>query len=144
MKAQSHDYQQLIDMFAACFYESENTRLVAGKDEPYYLPAGQSLAPTDTVKSYHQLVFAHGFLLPLCMRLPIGASPVASAASCLTTATGMRPMVVMPSSRVSLSRWSVNLRRWSGYLPMPLAFHFRLAWIIYLALKLTGPLLPRW
>lgn len=61
MKAQSHDYQQLIDMFAACFYESENTRLVAGKDEPYYLPAGQSLAPTDTVKSYHQLVFAHGF-----------------------------------------------------------------------------------
>lgn len=61
MTALSHDYQQLIDIFAACFYASENTRLVAGKDEPYYLPAGQVLAEGDTMVGYHQVVFAHGF-----------------------------------------------------------------------------------
>ena len=49
----SHDYADLIRLFAECFSESENTRLVAGDDEPYYQPAGEL--------PYHQVVFAHGF-----------------------------------------------------------------------------------
>lgn len=50
----SRHYQQLIDIFADCFAESEQTLLVAGDDEPYYRPAAQG-------ESYHQVVFAHGF-----------------------------------------------------------------------------------
>jgi hypothetical protein len=49
-----HKIQDLINIFAQCFYHSHNTRLVKGDDEPIYLPAN-SQTP------YHQVVFAHGF-----------------------------------------------------------------------------------
>ncbi|PWC23734.1 MULTISPECIES: elongation factor P hydroxylase [Brenneria] len=49
-----HHYQQLIDIFAACFSDEYNTRLVKGDDEPIYLPADEQ-AP------YHRIIFAHGF-----------------------------------------------------------------------------------
>lgn len=48
-----HHYSDLIRLFADCFGVSENTRLVAGDNEPYYQPAGEL--------PYHQVVFAHGF-----------------------------------------------------------------------------------
>lgn len=47
------DYLDLIELFEQCFAVSEQTRLVAGQDEPYYQPAGEL--------PYHQVVFAHGF-----------------------------------------------------------------------------------
>ena len=43
----------LITLFNSTF-EDFNTRLVLGDDEPIYIPAGAD-------KSYHQIVFAHGF-----------------------------------------------------------------------------------
>lgn len=43
----------LITLFNSTF-EDFNTRLVLGYDEPIYIPAGAD-------KSYHQIVFAHGF-----------------------------------------------------------------------------------
>lgn len=49
-----HIYQDLIQLFNACFESTHNTRLVAGEDEPIYLPA------TDT-RLHHSIVFAHGF-----------------------------------------------------------------------------------
>lgn len=49
-----HHYQQLIDIFADCFGEEYNTKLVKGDDEPVYLPA-------DEQTPYHRIVFAHGF-----------------------------------------------------------------------------------
>lgn len=49
-----HGYQDLIRIFDDCFAASFNTRLVAGSDEPVYLPAGAQC-------NYHQVVFAHGF-----------------------------------------------------------------------------------
>ncbi|WP_371377352.1 elongation factor P hydroxylase [Thalassotalea aquiviva] len=50
----THHYQQLIDIFAAEFSQTENTRLVKGDNEPVYLPANELV-------SYHRIVFAHGF-----------------------------------------------------------------------------------
>jgi elongation factor P hydroxylase len=49
-----HKIQDLINIFAECFYQSHNTRLVKGDDEPIYLPANEQI-------NYHQVVFAHGF-----------------------------------------------------------------------------------
>ncbi|MGM0524842.1 MAG: elongation factor P hydroxylase [Pseudomonadota bacterium] len=51
---QQRQYQQLIDIFADCFQDSEKTQLVAGDDEPYYQPAAEG-------ERYHKVVFAHGF-----------------------------------------------------------------------------------
>lgn len=50
----THDYTDLIRLFNALFREAENTELVAGDDEPVYLPADRSY-PRDRV------IFAHGF-----------------------------------------------------------------------------------
>jgi len=47
------DVPTLISLFNSTF-EDFNTRLVLGDDEPIYIPAGKD-------KSYHQIVFAHGF-----------------------------------------------------------------------------------
>ncbi|MBJ2128500.1 elongation factor P hydroxylase [Alteromonas sp. IB21] len=47
------DVPTLISLFNSTF-EDFNTRLVLGDDEPIYIPAGVD-------KSYHQIVFAHGF-----------------------------------------------------------------------------------
>jgi elongation factor P hydroxylase len=55
-----HHIQDIIDLFDECFYESFNTRLVKGNDEPIYLPAGK----TDInipAQNYAQVVFAHGY-----------------------------------------------------------------------------------
>ncbi|KGJ92407.1 elongation factor P hydroxylase [Thalassotalea sp. ND16A] len=50
----THNYQDLINIFAELFFTSENTRLVKGDDEPVYLPA-------DSGCDFHRVIFAHGF-----------------------------------------------------------------------------------
>ncbi|HIP75598.1 MAG TPA: elongation factor P hydroxylase [Psychromonas hadalis] len=47
-------YQDLIEIFHATFFKSTNTQLVAGDDEPIYLPASG-------VHTSHRIIFAHGF-----------------------------------------------------------------------------------
>lgn len=49
-----HHYQQLIDIFEQTFASDYQTILIAGEDEPIYLPADES-------SSFHRIVFAHGF-----------------------------------------------------------------------------------
>lgn len=49
-----HHYQDLITIFNDCFFETYNTRLVKGEDEPVYLPANDS-------QPHNELFFAHGF-----------------------------------------------------------------------------------
>ena len=49
-----HHIADLIAIFESTFYQSHNTRLIKGEDEPIYLPADQQTP-------YHQIVFAHGF-----------------------------------------------------------------------------------
>ncbi len=49
-----HDIQDMIRIFNHTFSDEFNTRLVAGDDEPIYLPAEGS-------RAYHQIIFAHGF-----------------------------------------------------------------------------------
>lgn len=49
-----HNYQDLIDIFEQTFYQSFNTRLIKGGDEPIYLPANE-------LCNYHQIIFAHGY-----------------------------------------------------------------------------------
>jgi len=44
----------IISLFNELFLESENTRLIAGGEEPVYLPA-------DADHPEHRLIFAHGF-----------------------------------------------------------------------------------
>ncbi|WP_137166516.1 elongation factor P hydroxylase [Salinimonas lutimaris] len=44
----------LMALFDKTFYQSFNTRLIRGEDEPVYLPASAAVP-------YHQIVFAHGF-----------------------------------------------------------------------------------
>lgn len=44
----------LMALFDKTFYQSFNTRLIRGDDEPVYLPASATVP-------YHQIVFAHGF-----------------------------------------------------------------------------------
>ncbi len=46
--------EDLIGLFNRLFQESENTILVAGDDEPIYLPA-------DDQHPHHRVIFAHGF-----------------------------------------------------------------------------------
>ncbi|GGB95671.1 elongation factor P hydroxylase [Marinobacterium zhoushanense] len=48
------DIQDLIRIFNKLFLTSYNTELVAGEDEPIYLPA-------DELYPHHRVVFAHGF-----------------------------------------------------------------------------------
>lgn len=48
------DYQPLIEIFNRLFIPVYNTELVAGDDEPIYLPA-------DGEHPHHRIVFAHGF-----------------------------------------------------------------------------------
>lgn len=54
MSNKVHHYQDLITIFNAFFAEKYNTQLVKGDEEPIYLPA-------DEQRSYHAIVFAHGF-----------------------------------------------------------------------------------
>ncbi|GAD88374.1 MULTISPECIES: elongation factor P hydroxylase [Vibrio] len=49
-----HDYNDLITIFDNTFFDSFNTRLVLGGDEPIYLPADDEFA-------YHRIIFARGF-----------------------------------------------------------------------------------
>lgn len=49
-----HQIDDLITLFDNTFYQSHNTRLVKGNDEPIYLPADEQC-------DYHRIVFAHGF-----------------------------------------------------------------------------------
>lgn len=57
---QEHHIQDIIELFNECFFDTYNTRLVKGNDEPIYLPAGK----TDInipAQNYAQVVFAHGY-----------------------------------------------------------------------------------
>ncbi|MEI6897267.1 MAG: elongation factor P hydroxylase [Psychromonas sp.] len=47
-------YQDLIKIFESTFYNTFNTRLICGGDEPIYLPANKEY-------SLHRIIFAHGF-----------------------------------------------------------------------------------
>lgn len=49
-----HYYQDLINIFNACFAVTFNTRLVKGDKEPLYLPANAS-------QPYHAIYFAHDY-----------------------------------------------------------------------------------
>lgn len=49
-----HHYQDLMTLFNNCFFETYNTRLVKGDDEPLYLPANE-------IQKHNELFFAHGF-----------------------------------------------------------------------------------
>lgn len=50
----SHQYSDLIAIFDQTFFDTFNTRLVRGDDEPVYLPA-------DSDTPYHRIIFARGF-----------------------------------------------------------------------------------
>jgi|SRR5210317_1108298 len=52
--SETHQASDLIQLFNHLFLESLNTELVAGEDEPIYLPASQSYP-------HHRVIFAHGF-----------------------------------------------------------------------------------
>ena len=49
-----HQYQDLIQIFNQTFFESYNTRLELGGDEPIYLPASDGI-------DHHRIIFARGF-----------------------------------------------------------------------------------
>ena len=49
-----HQIADLISIFDTTFYQSHNTRLIKGADEPIYIPANAETP-------YHQIIFAHGF-----------------------------------------------------------------------------------
>lgn len=49
-----HDHQDLIRLFAECFAVDYNTRLVAGGQEPEYLPATPE-------HPQHRIIFAHDY-----------------------------------------------------------------------------------
>lgn len=55
-----HSITDLAALFAQCFYDEFNTRLIKGNDEPIYLPAEQSDIGIPA-QSYAQVVFAHGY-----------------------------------------------------------------------------------
>ena len=50
----THQYPDIIDIFNQTFFESYNTKLELGADEPIYLPADEQI-------SHHRIVFARGF-----------------------------------------------------------------------------------
>ena len=50
----SHQYQHLIRLFDALFFQDYNTRLIKGAGEPIYLPADEHC-------TYHRVEFAHGY-----------------------------------------------------------------------------------
>lgn len=52
--------QYLIACFNDTFFDSYNTRLIAGDGEPYYLPANK--AKVLEQKPYHQIIFANYFI----------------------------------------------------------------------------------
>jgi elongation factor P hydroxylase len=49
-----HQYTDLIALFAQCFEQTWQTRLVKGEAEPLYLPA-------NTTQPLHHIIFAHGY-----------------------------------------------------------------------------------
>jgi len=50
----THNIDDIIDIFDQTFFATFNTKLVKGDDEPIYLPANEYCL-------YHRIVFAHGF-----------------------------------------------------------------------------------
>lgn len=49
-----HRYEDLIDLFKNCFFDTYNTLLIKGEDEPLYLPATNE-------QSHNLIFFARGF-----------------------------------------------------------------------------------
>ncbi len=54
LNTMNHQYSDIITIFNNTFFESFNTKLELGKDEPIYLPA-------DNMVPHHRIVFARGF-----------------------------------------------------------------------------------
>ena len=54
MKTTAFDCRDLIRLFEACFYRDYNTRLIAGGDEPVYLPA-------DAHNPSHRIIFTRDY-----------------------------------------------------------------------------------
>lgn len=54
MPEEFHRYHDLIQIFDDLFFDTLNTRLIKGGDEPVYIPANAEC-------SYHQVIFAHGY-----------------------------------------------------------------------------------
>lgn len=52
--SRAFNYQDLIRIFETSFFQTFNTQLVCGDDEPIYLPA-------DNEFTSHRIIFAHGF-----------------------------------------------------------------------------------
>lgn len=52
---------ELIALFDSVFFRSFNTRLVAGTNEPIYLPAKNTGSNSAEGCDFHQIVFAHGY-----------------------------------------------------------------------------------
>ena len=50
----THQYPDIINIFNRTFFESFNTKLELGEDEPIYLPADEQVA-------HHRIIFARGF-----------------------------------------------------------------------------------
>ncbi|MEZ9230962.1 elongation factor P hydroxylase [Vibrio amylolyticus] len=50
----THQYQDIIAIFNQTFFNSYNTKLELGGDEPVYLPA-------DAATAYHRVIFARGY-----------------------------------------------------------------------------------
>ncbi|MCK6265496.1 elongation factor P hydroxylase [Vibrio sp. ZSDE26] len=50
----THQYQDLIQIFNDTFFDSLNTRLELGGDEPIYLPADEKV-------DHHRIIFARGY-----------------------------------------------------------------------------------
>lgn len=50
-----HNCQDIIQLFHQTFYQTYQTKLVKGDDEPVYLPANENV-------TYHQIMFAHGYV----------------------------------------------------------------------------------
>ncbi len=49
-----HQYTDLITLFAQCFEQKWQTRLIKGDEEPLYIPA-------NATKPLHHIIFAHGY-----------------------------------------------------------------------------------
>lgn len=56
-----HDYHDLISLFNGLFAQEYDTILVAGEQEPVYLPRTEG-------ESYHRIVFANGFFKVPCTK----------------------------------------------------------------------------
>jgi len=102
---------QLINLFNDLFAQTYNTRLVCALsdgrvgdlDEPVYEPANSQ-------RSYHQVVFAHGYFASAYMKRPIGVWQVRNGACCLILVIGIGLMDGLKASKSNLNRPKLSLK----------------------------------